>query len=229
VNSNQRQTREMSYSNTYPQESQPKPRHIAAFPRQRSCRSQKRNPHNLQASHPEKHTRCCARHPRSPDMCFAAERCRLRRTSLQHAATPTSRIGQPVCLSRHVYEVCEWQAWLWLATHGTLEESRRASRRSLLVFRRGVRDAASENARPGFSRWRAVSRSVVQACRKHDTPRPRQSCYSSIAYERVKKLEACSRRQQDRRGCDRPALHNKGTYTSERFCFCLVLSEKAEA
>jgi hypothetical protein len=36
------------------------------------------------------------------------------------------------------------------------------SRRSLLVFRRGVRDAASENARPGFSISRAVS---CQSCR----------------------------------------------------------------
>ena len=63
---------------------------------------QKRNPHDLRPAI-RKHTSCCARHPQSPDMCFAADRCRLRARAhtlqagmhQQPTARPTSRIGQP--------------------------------------------------------------------------------------------------------------------------------------
>lgn len=94
-------------------------------------------------------------------MCFAAglRACRLHaHLAGVHQHRP-SRIGQPSAYRSTLARFprgCTPQTSLCLATYGILEESRVASRRSLLVFRRGVRGAASTNARPGFQHVVAV-------------------------------------------------------------------------
>ena len=167
---NQRQTREIRSSNTYPWRGQPKPRHITYLHRRHILPLSKKETHTTQGQ-PSESIPAAAPGTRSPDMCFAAERCRLRRTPCRHAPTtptPTSRIGPPSAyrspLTRYP-RGCTPSTSLRLATHGILEESRVASRRSLLVFRRGVRGAASTNARPGFQQACVCCvQSIAQAC-----------------------------------------------------------------
>jgi len=88
----QRQTREMSYSNTYPWRSaQATALYLHRHP---SCRPLKKKPTRLKASHPES-IPAAAPGTRSPDMCFAAglRACRLRAHTLQacHPTQTTSR------------------------------------------------------------------------------------------------------------------------------------------
>lgn len=80
---------------------------------------------------------------------------------MHHAPpTPTDLADRAaICLSKHARTIfCEAahrrrRRWVRLATYGILEESRVASRRSLLVFRRGVRRCCEhERAAGAFSK-----------------------------------------------------------------------------
>ena len=131
---------------------QPKPRHYTCI--DTILPPSKKETHTTQGQPSRKHTSCCARHPQPRHVFRGRLRaCRLHAHLAGMHPTPNLADRTAICLSKSTLarslRGCTPQASLCLATYGILEESRVASRRSLLVFRRGVRDAASTNARPG--------------------------------------------------------------------------------
>lgn len=156
-------------------ECQPKPRHIPYLhdrrPQHPAAASPKKKPTRLKASHPKAY-QLLRPAPAQAQTCVsrltAAWLRRAHTLQAGHAPpTPTDLADRAaICLSKHARTILFSEAahrrrrrWLRLATYGILEESRVASRRSLLVFRRGVRRCCEHERAAGASAaacWVAV-------------------------------------------------------------------------